>query len=206
KGHLQLLEAALDPHEQSTAAAQVRAIGAALDRIAATMRKLRLLDDAVHRRHATAPVELAAVLAEALEATDAEHSDAAERATALEVSVAEDATSATVAVDRRLLREALRHLVGTARALARRAEHAALRLERRAGEIGIGLELRGAPLEGWRLPRAFEPYYLARAMRGSSFGLGLFIVQTIVHAHGGRAVALRRLDGTVVFDLALPTV
>src|SRR5690606_32940363 len=113
---------------------------------------------------------------------------------------------ATVAVDRRLLREALRHLVGTAPALASRAEHAALRLERRAGEIGIGLELRGAPREGWRLPRAFEPYYIAGAMRGSSFGLGLFIVQRIVHAPGGGAVALRRLVGTVVFDLALPTV
>jgi signal transduction histidine kinase len=64
----------------------------------------------------------------------------------------------------------------------------------------------GPPIPAELLPRIFEPF--RRATDGGhptpGLGLGLFIVQQIAHAHGGRVeVRSTRADGTT-FTLRLP--
>jgi signal transduction histidine kinase len=56
------------------------------------------------------------------------------------------------------------------------------------------------------LPRLFDPYRQGQRSRGSSqgLGLGLFITQEIVHAHGGRIdVHSTAAEGTR-FSVTLP--
>ena len=78
-------------------------------------------------------------------------------------------------------------------------------LSRLQAAVRLRLQITGAGLEDWRLPRTFEPYYLNRLLRGSSQGLSLFLVQTAVHGHRGQATARRLPDASLALDLSLPT-
>jgi hypothetical protein len=80
---------------------------------------------------------------------------------------------------------------------------AALALEPQTPGVRLRLRLGGKAFAGFRLPRTFEPYYLNRVLRGSSHGLSLFLVQTVVHAHHGQALARRLPDGAIAIDLLL---
>ena len=68
---------------------------------------------------------------------------------------------------------------------------AEIRLEALEDALSLSLILNGPGLGDWQLPRTFEPYYLNRVLRGSPHGLSLFLVRTVVHAHGGQALAQR---------------
>ena len=65
----------------------------------------------------------------------------------------------------------------------------------------------GAPIPADQLPHIFDPFRQATTGKGppaSGLGLGLFIVQQIVHAHGGTVtVRSTEADGTT-FTVRLP--
>ncbi len=191
-GHLQLLEAMLDERADATPLAQLRAIKEGLDRIGTTMAKIRLLGEARSARGPRKPVALAELL----------RSAAADLLGG--VTVAEGLESVPVLADERLLRAALEELVAVGHELASRADSVRLELDPADDNLRVRLLLRGLDVPDWQLPRAFEPYYLNRILRGTTRGLALFLVQTIVHAHGGLALARRCADGTVAMDLLLP--
>src|SRR5262249_30256364 len=55
----------------------------------------------------------------------------------------------------------------------------------RDGEIAVSVEDTGEGIAAEALPRIFERFFRADPARSSSgFGFGLFIAQTIAHAHG----------------------
>lgn len=62
----------------------------------------------------------------------------------------------------------------------------------------------GQGLQQWQLPRTYEPYFINRVLKGTPHGLALFLVQSVVHSHGGRATARRTHDGGILLDLLWP--
>jgi signal transduction histidine kinase len=87
------------------------------------------------------------------------------------------------------------------------------RVTLRADPAGDGVRIRvqdtgpGIPPE--HLPRVFDRFYKVDASRSgtavpSGSGLGLSIVQAIVHRHGGRVSASNAPEGGAVFELVLP--
>lgn len=197
-GHLQLLESMLDPEQDAEALAQVHATQRGLERIADTMERIRLLGRARTVREPRVPVRVAALLRRALETVAA----GAEQPPRL--AIGSDVDQIEVLGDEALVEAAMATFAGVAVELAAISETARLGAAAVQGGVRIRFEARGLALGEWQLPRAFEPYHLNRILRGTTHGLGLFLVQTVVHAHGGAAVARRRPDGTIVLDLVLP--
>jgi signal transduction histidine kinase len=197
-GHLQLLEALLDPDRDVEALDQVRAAQRGLDRIRATMDRIRTIGRARRLRAPLEPVELGALLEAAAEEV------AAAGGPRIAVFGPGPADGGLVHGDQRLLGEAMRAFAGVAAELTQAAEEVCLLASADPQGVRIRIEARGLRLGDWQLPRAFEPYALNRVLRGTSHGLSLFLVQTVVHAHGGSALARRRPDGTLLLDLLLP--
>jgi signal transduction histidine kinase len=63
----------------------------------------------------------------------------------------------------------------------------------------------GGEIDASKLPYLFEPFHASKGVRvpGEGLGLGLYIVQQIVHAHQGR-IDVRTRHGTTTFCVALP--
>ncbi len=63
----------------------------------------------------------------------------------------------------------------------------------------------GGQIDASVLPHLFEPFHVSKSTkaRGEGLGLGLYIVEQIVRAHGGRIEVLAR-RGTTTFCVALP--
>ena len=102
--------------------------------------------------------------------------------------------------------QVLQNLLGNA--LAHGPDGAEVRLRWAADETTLQIEVHngGPRIPASFLPQLFEPFRRGRpSVDGSSgFGLGLFIVQEIVRAHGGRvAVQSTEEDGTT-FTVRLP--
>lgn len=83
------------------------------------------------------------------------------------------------------------------------------------GEVRIGADSEGGTIRLWvrdtgpgiasvDLPRIFERFYRASGSATPGAGLGLAIVQSIVHAHGGRATVENLPDAGCRFVVALP--
>lgn len=199
KGYLQLLEASLEDQGQDVKD-QLRSAHRGLDRIADSVGKLRLL----HRASALqledmTQVSVSSLTASSFRSTD--HEDSGEIRAALP-----DATVDTrVRADRDLLAHALDEFVGVARQVSKHAEKTILTVLPGADTVYVRVEFHGWQAADWHLPRAFEPYFLNRVLSGTSRGLALFLVQTIVHALGGQATARRDPDSASVrFELLFP--
>lgn len=194
-GHLQLLAAQLEPGQQDLHG-QLDSALAGASRIQATVDRLRLLSHAAAGlRHADA-VDLLALL------------DAARREHAAGLPPARTEPSQGPFVlhgDAELLRPAVALLCEIAAEFAAAGNQVWFELTLLNRAVRLRLLLSGAGLDEWRLSRTFEPYYLSRLLRGSSRGLGLFLVQTVVQSHGGLATAQRQPGGGIAIDLLLPT-
>ncbi|MBM4060015.1 MAG: hypothetical protein FJ265_02815 [Planctomycetes bacterium] len=191
-GHLQLLHAGCDPARERDRRDQVRSALDGLLRIQASVDRLRLLSQAANgpRRHD--PLDLGAMLGEALAAgTDAS---------------AELPGSGTCVVpgDREQLRAALEAVVRFRDAVRSLGAAASLALEPIERGARLRLVASGGGLVAWRLPRTFEPYYPSRILRGHGHGLDLFVAQTVVLGHGGQATARVQPDGSLRLDFVLP--
>jgi signal transduction histidine kinase len=78
-----------------------------------------------------------------------------------------------------------------------------IRLVRSDGDVVISVHNRGAPIPPDRLAMLFDPYKRGARSHGG-VGLGLYIVDQIARAHGGRVqVASSAVDGTT-FEVRLP--
>jgi signal transduction histidine kinase len=88
----------------------------------------------------------------------------------------------------------------------------ALRYTPAGGQVSIGATCagdgvafhvtdQGPGIDEDERPHLFEPFYRGRAARGTGTGLGLFIVRSIIDAHGGRIAvnSARGLGSTFTF-------
>ena len=83
-----------------------------------------------------------------------------------------------------------------------------LHLQRRDDETmcWVGVHNLGQPIAAQHLDKLFDRFYRvdpSRAQPGDSGGLGLAIVQSIMHLHGGQVQARSDAQGTV-FELGFP--
>jgi signal transduction histidine kinase len=110
----------------------------------------------------------------------------------------------TLAVEAPLIHQALANLLANA-ADAVGSGHGMIQLEARRGDGEAIIEVRdqGPGFDPEILPRAFEPLVTSRS---SGTGLGLALVRSIVHRHGGSVAAENLPEGGAVVRLRFPQV
>ncbi|ERI52960.1 HAMP domain-containing protein [Pseudomonas sp. AOB-7] len=116
-------------------------------------------------------------------------------------------TSGKLWADAQLLRRALANLI--ANALRYGATDTPVTIDSVAGAAGLEISVHnlGEPIAGEHLARLFERFYRCDPSRNQpddSGGLGLAIVRSIMHAHGGQALVSSDDSGTC-FTLHFPT-
>lgn len=193
-GHLQLLRSNLQAPERDRRD-QADAALAGVTRIAAAIERLRLLATAADGPRHRGEVDLAAVLAARLAAAPRRDGTAA---------VAVGDGPHTVPGDAEHLAALVQGLLQFADELAAAGATAELRLETAGAARRLRVTAAGSVVQAWQLPHSFEPYYPARALRGQSAGLGLFLAQTVTLGHRGQATARRTAEGALQLDFVLP--
>ena len=193
-GHLQLLRAAFDAQTESGRRGQVDAALAGLQRIQASVDRLRRLSEAANGPQRRGAVDLAALIAHPVAQREADGNNA---------SVTTPAGPQVVQGDRDQLELAILAIVRFADELAQIAQ-SHLQLAATEGALRLRVVARGQGLATWQLPNTFEPFYPQRLLRGQSNGLGLFLAQTVVLGHRGQATVRRLQDGALQLDFLLP--
>lgn len=193
-GHLQLLRASFDPQMERDRRDQIGAALEGVQRIQASVDRLRLLSQAANGPKRPAPVDLAALLAREVQASPPSP------AAAIELPP----RPCLVNGDAEHLATALQALVRFRDDLARMGTPTSLSLSAEEHAVRLRLLASGRGLASWRLPHTFEPYYPNRILRGQGHGLSLFVAQTVVLGHRGQATARRLPDGSLQFDFVLP--
>lgn len=115
-------------------------------------------------------------------------------------------STGTLSADPELLRRALANLVANALRYATPQTCIVIGSVWREDTTEIYVHNVGEPISTEHLPHLFERFYRcdpSRNQPGDSGGLGLAIVQSIMHAHGGQ-VGVSSDDGGTVFRLVLP--
>jgi signal transduction histidine kinase len=165
---------------------------------------LELAGADARRAREAAPVEVAALLDDALRACEPEL-----RAAGVVAEKSVPAGLPRVMGDAGALRRAVRNLVENAVKYGGDARWIGVRAGEAAGEreVWVAVEDRGPGVAPEELPRIFEPFYrgrdaAAREIRGS--GLGLSLVRRIVESHGGRVTVERGRERGSVFTIRLP--
>lgn len=194
-GHLQLLKSQLHADDAANKAGQVDAALNGLGRIQASVDRLRLLSQAADGPTAAARVDLAELVEQAVAQRP---SDAA--TASLEITEGEH----VVRGDPEQLQLAVTAIVEFADEIAALVTACHLQLAATENARRIRVVARGQGLATWRLPNTFEPFYPQRLIRGHSHGLGLFLAQTVIHAHRGQATVRRNPDGSLQLDFLLP--
>jgi two-component system sensor histidine kinase CreC len=195
-GHLQLLQLQLDPAADQARRQLVGNVLTYAQRIQAIVDEVHLAARAAEGARTQSPVDLRAVLGEALTTHTSK--------LALPVTIEPDGEQFVVLGDSTLLQPAVAGLVRLAHEI--QAVHGPVRiaLSRFRSAVRLRLVIDPPGLPQWRLPRTFEPYYLNRLLRGSAQGLALFVCQAVTHGHGGQATARRLPDDSLAIDLLLP--
>lgn len=104
------------------------------------------------------------------------------------------------------LAEAVSNLAGNAVKYAEPGTAVVIKARPEGDEVVVEVANRGTPIAADVLPFIFEPFRRAeqrKKSRTGSLGLGLYIADQIVIAHGGTLVA-RCADGTTTFVMRLP--
>jgi two-component system OmpR family sensor kinase len=107
------------------------------------------------------------------------------------------------------LEQALQNLAANAIRHTPPGGRVTLRAEPRGQAIRISVRDTGPGIPAEHLPHIFDRFYKADAARSgttipSGSGLGLSIVQAIIHRHGGQVSASNAPEGGAVFELQLP--
>ena len=194
-GHLQLIRAAFDQTTDRDRIDQIDAALTGLNRIRASVDRLRLLSQASGGPRLPESVDVCELVSQAVARRSAGDPAA---------SVSMPEGPQLVRGDREQLADALAAIVQFGDELAAIGADCHLELERLDRGVRLRLTASGSGLADWQLPHSFEPYYPLRALRGQAHGLSLFVAQTVFLGHGGQASARRQGDGAVQFDFALP--
>jgi len=144
------------------------------------------------------PVDLAQVVAEAVDAARVVEPDRP-----IELSVEE----VTVTGDQARLRQVLDNLFANARSHTPAGTRVSVDLERVDGHARLSVADRGPGLTEEQAARVFERFYRAdtsRARASGGVGLGLSIVAAVTEAHGGTAEAKPTPGGGATFVVTLP--
>lgn len=102
------------------------------------------------------------------------------------------------------LAEVLANLLGNALQYGHPERPVTLRVEAREGESCFEVHNFGPVIPDELLPVLFEPFRRGRADGHCSVGLGLFIVNQIIQAHGGRIRVRSTLEQGTSFTVHLP--
>jgi two-component system sensor histidine kinase BaeS len=74
-----------------------------------------------------------------------------------------------------------------------------------AGRVAVSVRDRGPGISERDLPRIFERFFRGKdAQKADGLGLGLYIVQLLVEAHGGRVWVDSRPGEGATFTFSLP--
>jgi len=116
-----------------------------------------------------------------------------------------DGASVTLPGDGRLLRRLVRNLLDNARRYGGKAP-VEVTLARSEHEVVFSVRDRGPGVPEGERERIFEPFYRAHgaAEAAGGVGLGLALVRSIAHQHGGRVACLARDGGGSEFRVTLP--
>src|SRR5262249_48828589 len=120
----------------------------------------------------------------------------------LRVSLAADVP--TLALDVSLIERALANLVSNALKFSPEKATVVVATAADGGQVRISVTDRGPGIPADRRSSLFTPYGLGEVRTGDSTGLGLFIVGTVVSAHGGRVSLDCPPEGGSVFIVELP--
>jgi signal transduction histidine kinase len=101
------------------------------------------------------------------------------------------------------LAQAVSNLVGNAVQHSPRDDTIRLRLGEDSARIRLSVTNGGPPIAAAELAQIFEPFRRGVGARDDGLGLGLYIVQQIVRAHGGTIAVSSTADGTT-FTIELP--
>jgi signal transduction histidine kinase len=165
------------------------------ERLVQALLTLARSEGAVARRD---PVDLAAAAKMALEHT-------ARDARAAGLSVTADLHAAPVRGDRRLLERLVANLVENAVGHNRPGGRVSVTTSTRNGHSIVDVVNDGDALDPATLPRLLEPFQRAdRGARGDGAGLGLSIVRSVAHAHGGAVALAACPDGGLRATVTLP--
>jgi two-component system sensor histidine kinase MprB len=121
------------------------------------------------------------------------------------LEVALDVTSVWVSGRPAALQRAVLNLIDNAGKWSPADQPVQVRLHAEAGSAVLEVDDAGRGIDAADVPRVFDRFYRAdsaRALPGS--GLGLSIVQRVVHAHGGRATVGRSARGGALLRVDLP--
>jgi signal transduction histidine kinase len=155
------------------------------ERLVQALLTLARSEGAVSRRD---PVDLAAAARLALDQT-------ARDALSARLDVATDLHAAPVRGDRRLLERLVANLVENAVGHNRPGGRVSVSTATRNGHSVVEVVNDGDDLDPATLPMLLEPFQrIDRGVRGDGAGLGLSIVRSVAHAHGG-SVALAACPG-----------
>jgi PAS domain S-box-containing protein len=100
--------------------------------------------------------------------------------------------------------QVISNLVGNAIGHGDRTEPIRLSLDGDDANVHIRVHNRGTPISSELLPMLFEPFRRGDGDRPRGLGLGLYIVQQIVIAHGGSIEVTSTLEGGTTFVARLP--
>ena len=165
------------------------------ERLVQALLTLARSEGAVARRD---PVDLAAAAQMALEHT-------ARDARAAGLSVTADLHAAPVRGDRRLLERLVANLVENAVGHNSPGGRVSVTTSTRNGHSIVDVVNDGDALDPATLPRLLEPFQRAdRGARGDGAGLGLSIVRSVAHAHGGAVALAACPDGGLRATVTLP--
>jgi len=174
------------------------AVHEALDRTERLVQALLMLarsEGAIGRRD---PVDLAAAAQMALDHT-------ARQAQAAGLTVTADLHAAPVRGDRRLLERLVANLVENAVGHNRPGGRVSVTTATRDGHSVVDVVNDGDVLDPETLPRLLEPFQrIDRGARSDGAGLGLSIVRSVAHAHGGAISLAACPDGGLRATVTLP--
>lgn len=109
--------------------------------------------------------------------------------------------------DRGRLQQLLSNFLGNAIAHGSADEPVVVQAHIRQGVLNISVQNGGTPLCAEDLAKVFQPYWRPLTSKpGGGLGLGLYICQQIVQAHGGTLEVQSSLEGGTLFTAKLPIV
>jgi two-component system sensor histidine kinase MprB len=129
------------------------------------------------------------------------------RSRAPDIEIALDLASVWVSGRPAALQRAALNLIDNAGKWSPADQPVQVRLRAEGGSAVLDVDDAGPGIDAADVPRVFDRFYRAdsaRALPGS--GLGLSIVQRVVHAHGGRATVARSARGGALLRIDLPAV
>jgi signal transduction histidine kinase len=144
------------------------------------------------------PIEVGGVVSEVV--------DELRRAYPARQIIWEAGAGATALGDRDRLAQVFSNLVGNALEHGDPGRPVTVRLAVAGSETTLSVHNDGPPVAAEALPFLFEPFRrtVFRTERSKGLGLGLYITQQIVRAHGGRVDVSSSVESGTTFTVALP--